>query len=129
MILILLRPLKVYIYNNTTLPGLLTKTVQPQKSDSSASSKSCSAGSGSSGSSDSSTDSESSESIASPQPQIKKKDTQPSATVAAATNVPPKRPSVAVAPVKPQKCTKRQSRFYDFSSIYIYNSGNFCFYI
>ncbi|XP_076227270.1 lysine acetyltransferase chameau isoform X3 [Nomia melanderi] len=90
-------------------PSLLTKAVQPQKSDSSASSKSCSAGSGSSGSSDSSTDSESSESIASPQPQIKKKDTQPSATVAAATNVPPKRPSVAVAPVKPQKCTKRQS--------------------
>ncbi|XP_076655883.1 lysine acetyltransferase chameau isoform X2 [Halictus rubicundus] len=89
--------------------SLLTKAVQPQKSDSSASSKSCSAGSGSSGSSDSSTDSESSESIASPQPPIKKKDTQPSATVTAATTVLPKRPSATVAPVKPQKCTKRQN--------------------
>lgn len=88
--------------------GLLTKAAQSQKSDSSASSKSCSAGSGSSGSTDSSTDSESSESVASPQPQVKKKDTQPSTTIAATTNVPPKRPSATVAPVKPQKCTKRQ---------------------
>ncbi|XP_078037646.1 lysine acetyltransferase chameau isoform X2 [Augochlora pura] len=93
----------------TPAPSLLTKAVQPQKSDSSASSKSCSAGSGSSGSSDSSTDSESSESIASPQPQIKKKDSQPSATVTPTTSVLPKRPSAAVAPVKPQKCTKRQN--------------------
>ncbi|XP_076296658.1 lysine acetyltransferase chameau isoform X4 [Lasioglossum baleicum] len=89
--------------------SLLTKAVQPQKSDSSASSKSCSAGSGSSGSSDSSTDSESSESIASPQPPVKKKDAQPSATVPAATSVLSKRPSATVAPVKPQKCTKRQN--------------------
>ncbi|XP_076671991.1 lysine acetyltransferase chameau isoform X4 [Andrena cerasifolii] len=89
--------------------SLLTKSAQPQKSDSSASSKSCSAGSGSSGSSDSSTDSESSESVASPQPQTKKKDTQPSATICATVNPPPKRPSATVAPVKPQKCTKRQS--------------------
>ncbi|XP_043581005.1 histone acetyltransferase KAT7 isoform X2 [Bombus pyrosoma] len=89
-------------------PSLLTKATQSQKSDSSASSKSCSAGSGSSGSTDSSTDSESSESVASPQPQVKKKDTQPSTTICATTNVPPKRPSATVAPVKPQKCTKRQ---------------------
>ncbi|XP_017756540.1 PREDICTED: histone acetyltransferase KAT7 isoform X2 [Eufriesea mexicana] len=88
--------------------NLLTKSVQLQKSDSSASSKSCSAGSGSSGSTDSSTDSESSESVASPQPQIKKKDIQPSVTIGATANVPPKRPSATVAPVKPQKCTKRQ---------------------
>ncbi|XP_015430859.1 PREDICTED: histone acetyltransferase KAT7 isoform X1 [Dufourea novaeangliae] len=90
-------------------PSLLTKAVQPQKSDSSASSKSCSAGSGSSASSDSSTDSESSESVASPRPQAQKKESQPSVTVSVATNAPPKRPSAAVAPVKPQKCTKRQS--------------------
>ncbi|XP_076173964.1 lysine acetyltransferase chameau isoform X1 [Ptiloglossa arizonensis] len=89
--------------------SLLAKSAQPQKSDSSASSKSCSAGSGSSGSSNSSTDSESSESVASPQPRVKKKDTQPSATVTATTNAPPKRPSATVAPVKPQKCTKRQN--------------------
>ncbi|XP_068972669.1 histone acetyltransferase KAT7 isoform X1 [Bombus flavifrons] len=89
-------------------PSLLTKAAQSQKSDSSASSKSCSAGSGSSGSTDSSTDSESSESVASPQPQVKKKDTQPSTTIGATTNVSLKRPSATVAPVKPQKCTKRQ---------------------
>ncbi|XP_054002886.1 histone acetyltransferase KAT6B isoform X3 [Hylaeus anthracinus] len=89
--------------------SLLAKSAQPQKSDSSASSKSCSAASGSSGSSNSSTDSESSESVASPQPRTKKKDTQQSAPVNAMTNVPPKRPSATVAPVKPQKCTKRQS--------------------
>lgn len=89
--------------------SLLTKSAQSQKSDSSASSKSCSAGSGSSASTDSSTDSESSESVTSPQPQTKKKDTQPSTTISATTNVPPKRPSAAVAPVKPQKCTKRQN--------------------
>ncbi|XP_043802438.1 histone acetyltransferase KAT7 isoform X3 [Apis laboriosa] len=89
--------------------SLLTKSAQSQKSDSSASSKSCSAGSGSSASTDSSTDSESSESVTSPQPQTKKKDTQPSTTINATTNVPPKRPSAAVAPVKPQKCTKRQN--------------------
>ncbi|XP_076239608.1 lysine acetyltransferase chameau isoform X2 [Calliopsis andreniformis] len=83
--------------------SLLAKSAQPQKSDSSASSKSCSAGSGSSGSSDSSTDSESSESVASPQPQTKKKDTQPSVSIIPTTNAPPKRPSATVAPVKPQK--------------------------
>ncbi|XP_076765848.1 lysine acetyltransferase chameau isoform X2 [Xylocopa sonorina] len=88
--------------------SLLAKSVQLQKSDSSASSKSCSAGSASSGSTDSSTDSESSESIASPQPQIKKKDIQPSVTIGAITSAPAKRPSATVAPVKPQKCTKRQ---------------------
>lgn len=96
--------------NRFVVLGLLTKSAQSQKSDSSASSKSCSAGSGSSASTDSSTDSESSESVTSPQPQIKKKDTQPSTTISATTNVPPKRPSAAVAPVKPQKCTKRQSK-------------------
>lgn len=86
---------------------LVTKPTQPQKSDSSASSKS-SGGSASSGSTDSSTDSESSESITSSQPQPKKKETQPSNTNAIA-NVPPKRPSAAVAPVKSQKTvTKRQ---------------------
>ncbi|XP_043519495.1 histone acetyltransferase KAT7 isoform X1 [Frieseomelitta varia] len=89
-------------------PSLLTKAAQSQKSDSSASSKSCSAGSGSSASTDSSTDSESSESVASPQSQVKKKDTQSSTAISTAINVPPKRPSATVAPVKPQKCTKRQ---------------------
>ncbi|KOX75352.1 Histone acetyltransferase KAT7 [Melipona quadrifasciata] len=89
-------------------PSLLTKAAQSQKSDSSVSSKSCSAVSGSSASTDSSTDSESSESVASPQPQIKKKDTQSSTAISTAINVPPKRPSATVAPVKPQKCTKRQ---------------------
>ncbi|CAK9821057.1 Histone acetyltransferase KAT7 [Anthophora plagiata] len=88
--------------------SLLAKAAQSQKSDSSASSKSCSAGSGSSGSTDSSTDSDSSESVASPQPQIKRKDTQPSTAISTTVNAPPKRPSAAVAPVKPQKCTKRQ---------------------
>lgn len=96
----------------------VTKPAQPQKSDSSASSKS-SGGSASSGSTDSSTDSESSESITSSQPQPKKKETQPSSTNAIA-NVPPKRPSAAVAPVKSQKTvTKRQgSLIYSFLSIY-----------
>lgn len=89
-------------------PSLLTKAAQSQKSDSSVSSKSCSAVSGSSASTDSSTDSESSESVASPQPQVKKKDTQSSTVISTAINVPPKRPSATVAPVKPQKCTKRQ---------------------
>ncbi|XP_017878067.1 histone acetyltransferase KAT7 isoform X2 [Ceratina calcarata] len=88
--------------------ALLAKSAQSQKSDSS-SSKSCSAGSASSGSTDSSTDSDSSESAASPQPQIKKKDVQPSSTITAGATAPPKRPSATVAPVKPQKCTKRQS--------------------
>ncbi|XP_020287970.1 histone acetyltransferase KAT7 [Pseudomyrmex gracilis] len=85
--------------------------VPPQKSDSSASSKS-SAGSASSGSTDSSTDSESSESVTSSQPQPKKKETtQPSSAPPNnnIVNVPSKRPSVAVAPVKAQKTvTKRQ---------------------
>lgn len=90
-----------------TTRQLVTKPTQPQKSDSSASSKS-SGGSASSGSTDSSTDSESSESITSSQPQPKKKETQSNNTNAIA-NVPPKRPSAAVAPVKSQKTvTKRQ---------------------
>ncbi|KAG7213820.1 hypothetical protein KM043_003034 [Ampulex compressa] len=89
--------------------ALLTKSIQPQKSDSSASSKSCSGGSGSSGTTDSSTDSESSESIVSPQPQAKKKELQPiGASNTGAAAAPSKRPSATVAPVKPQKCTKRQ---------------------
>ncbi|KAL6268383.1 hypothetical protein P5V15_001518 [Pogonomyrmex californicus] len=85
------------------------KPMQPQKSDSSASSKS-SGGSASSGSSDSSSDSESSESITSSQPQPKKKETQPSGTLASntITGVPPKRPSATVAPVKPQKAVTRR---------------------
>lgn len=86
----------------------VAKPVQPQKSDSSASSKS--SGSGSSGSTDSSTDSESSESVTSSQPRPKKKETQPGSTLGntTITGIPSKRPSAAVAPVKPQKCTKRQ---------------------
>ncbi|XP_012152803.2 lysine acetyltransferase chameau isoform X7 [Megachile rotundata] len=89
--------------------SLITKTAQARKSDSSASSKSCSGGSGSSASTDSSTDSESSESVASPQPTTKKKEPQPSTAINVSSNIPPKRPSATVAPVKPQKCTKRQS--------------------
>ncbi|XP_029047708.1 histone acetyltransferase KAT7 isoform X4 [Osmia bicornis bicornis] len=89
--------------------SLITKTAQARKSESSASSKSCSGGSGSSASTDSSTDSESSESVASPQPATKKKETQPSTAINVASSIPPKRPSATVAPVKPQKCTKRQS--------------------
>ncbi|XP_076628545.1 lysine acetyltransferase chameau isoform X2 [Colletes latitarsis] len=89
--------------------SLLAKSAQPQKSDSSASSKSCSVGSGSSGSSNSSSDSESSESVASPQPRAKKKDAPQNTTANAVANIPPKRPSATVAPVKPQKCTKRQN--------------------
>ncbi|KAH0945531.1 hypothetical protein HN011_006842, partial [Eciton burchellii] len=87
----------------------VAKPVQLQKSDSSASSKS--SGSASSGSTDSSSDSESSESVTSSQPRPKKKEMQSNNTLANNTttaNVPPKRPSAAVAPVKPQKCTKRQ---------------------
>ncbi|TGZ37699.1 uncharacterized protein Chm isoform X1 [Temnothorax longispinosus] len=86
----------------------VAKPVQPQKSDSSASSKS-SGGSASSGSSDSSSDSESSESVTSSQPQPKKKETQSSTlTNSTVTSVPPKRPSAAVAPVKPQKAVTRR---------------------
>ncbi|XP_012530583.1 histone acetyltransferase KAT7 isoform X2 [Monomorium pharaonis] len=85
----------------------VAKPVQ-QKSDSSASSKS-SGGSASSGSSDSSSDSESSESITSSQPQPKKKETQSSSlTSNNVTSMPPKRPSVAVASVKPQKAVTRR---------------------
>ncbi|XP_034948234.1 histone acetyltransferase KAT7 [Chelonus insularis] len=84
-------------------PSLITR--QQTKSESSASSKSCSGGSGgseSSGSSDSSSDSDSSESAPSPPP-VKKKETH----LSSATNSTPKRPSVAVAAVKPQKNLKR----------------------
>lgn len=86
---------------------VVAKPVQPQKSDSSASSKS-SGGSASSGSSDSSSDSESSESVTSSQPQPKKKETQSSTLASNTINVPPKRPSAAVAPVKPQKAVTRR---------------------
>ncbi|XP_012232018.1 histone acetyltransferase KAT7 isoform X2 [Linepithema humile] len=88
----------------------VAKPAQPQKSDSSASSKS-SGGSASSGSTESSSESESSESVTTSQPQPKKKETQSSNTLASSNtaNVPPKRPSAAVAPVKPQKTVpKRQ---------------------
>lgn len=85
---------------------IVAKPTQIQRSDSSASSKS----SASSASTDSSSDSESSESITSTQPSPKKKETQASSTqINTVTSVPPKRPSAAVAPVKAQKCTKRQS--------------------
>ncbi|XP_011309579.1 histone acetyltransferase KAT7 isoform X3 [Fopius arisanus] len=86
-------------------PSLVTR--QQIKSESSVSSKSCSGGSGgsgSSGSSDSSSDSDSSDSAPSPQPPAKKKDTHSSSNISSS---PPKRPSVAVAAVKPQKNIKR----------------------
>jgi len=101
---------------------IVAKPVQLQKSDSSASSKS--SGSASSGSTDSSSDSESSESVTSSQPRPKKKEMQPNSTLANNTtaNVPPKRPSAAVAPVKPQKCTKRQGLSKKFSYSIILNN-------
>ncbi|XP_063975962.1 histone acetyltransferase KAT7 isoform X1 [Diachasmimorpha longicaudata] len=86
-------------------PSLVTR--QQIKSESSTSSKSGSGGSGgsgSSGSSDSSSDSDSSDSPPSPQPPVKKKEIHSSSNTSSA---PPKRPSVAVAAVKPQKNTKR----------------------
>ncbi|XP_043275175.1 histone acetyltransferase KAT7 isoform X2 [Venturia canescens] len=86
---------------------------RPSKSESSASSKSCSggsAGSGSSGSSDSSSDSDSTDSVASPQTQqVKKKPNNNSGGGSGTNSLPPKRPSVAVAAVKPQKNSKRPS--------------------
>ncbi|XP_025158019.1 histone acetyltransferase KAT7 [Harpegnathos saltator] len=104
-------PAKTKINDTKQKPAVASRPVakptQLQRSDSSASSKS----SASSASTDSSSDSESSESITSTQPSPKKKETQTSSTLTNTiiTSVPPKRPSATVAPVKAQKCTKRQN--------------------
>ncbi|XP_032665905.1 histone acetyltransferase KAT7 isoform X2 [Odontomachus brunneus] len=103
-------PAKSKINDTKQKPAVVSRPVakptqQLQRSDSSASSKS----SASSASSDSSSDSESSESITSTQPSPKKKETQANSTLTnTVTSVPLKRPSATVAPVKAQKCTKRQ---------------------